>query len=42
MFKLEIDTANSAFDGYEGHEIARILRELAAGLEHSSVPRLPS
>jgi hypothetical protein len=36
MFTLEIDTSNSAFDdgGSACFEVARILRELAARLEH--------
>ena len=33
MFTLEIETTGSAFDGYSGHEVARILRALAKRVE---------
>ena len=33
MFSLQISTDGSAFDGYSGHEVARILRALAKRVE---------
>jgi hypothetical protein len=38
MFRLEISTDSAAFDdGFDGqHEIVRILRDLAAALEHGA------
>ena len=35
---ISINTANSAFEGNEGKEVARILRELADKLEHGGQP----
>jgi len=34
MFKLELATDNAAFDNHAGREVARILRKLAAEVEH--------
>jgi len=33
MFTLSISTDGSAFEGYSGHEVARILRALAKRVE---------
>ena len=33
MFSLQINTSNSAFEGFPGHEVARILRALAKKVE---------
>ena len=33
MFTLEIETTGSAFEGFSGHEVARILRALAKKVE---------
>ena len=33
MFTLSISTSNSAFEGFSGHEVARILRALAKKVE---------
>ena len=33
MFSLQISTDGSAFEGYSGHEVARILRALAKKVE---------
>jgi len=33
MFSLQISTDGSAFEGYSGHEVARILRALAKRVE---------
>ena len=33
MFSLQIDTNNSAFEGYSGHEVARLLRMVARRVE---------
>jgi hypothetical protein len=38
-FRLTIDTGNAAFEGDDaGHELARILRNLAAKLEANGPP----
>ena len=37
MFKIEIETGNAAFDyGDKGHEIARILRDIADKVENGA------
>lgn len=36
-FTLSINTSNAAFDDYEAHEVARILRELAQRLENNGM-----
>jgi len=33
MFSLQISTDGSAFEGFSGHEVARILRALAKRVE---------
>jgi len=33
MFTLQISTTGSAFEGFSGHEVARILRALAKKVE---------
>jgi len=33
MFTLEIETTGSAFEGYSGHEVARLLRMVARRVE---------
>lgn len=33
MFSLQISTDGSAFEGYSGHEVARILRAVAKRVE---------
>lgn len=37
MFNLQFSMDNAAFDGAEGTEVARILREIASQLEGKSV-----
>lgn len=37
MFSLIIETTNTAFDGAEATETARILRAVAARLEHGAL-----
>lgn len=36
---IEIDTVNSAFEGCEQNEVARILRKLADDLENYNEPK---
>jgi hypothetical protein len=38
QIKITINTGNSAFEGGEGYELARILRGLADKLENGSEP----
>ncbi|MNN86285.1 hypothetical protein D3C81_2036890 [compost metagenome] len=35
---ITIKTAGAAFEGYETHELARILHKLAEQIEHNGIP----